>query len=118
MVKPSVTIQLRKADKLASIGATNDCHNGASAAADPLARAQGLAEAADKALVLSTDELVALGVKGDEGFSDGHLVYCYVFSKHTQRNRTLWTVERAIKQKAADGQPSLASVHTVLQAGT
>lgn len=78
------------------------------AAADPLARAKGLAEAADHGLVLTTNELAALGVKGVDGFGDGDLAYGYVFSKHTQRNRTLWTIERAIRQKAADGQPSLA----------
>lgn len=76
--------------------------------ADPLARAKGLADAADHALVLTTDELAALGVKGIEGFSDGDLAYGYVFSKHNQRSRVLWTVERAIKQKSSDGQPSLA----------
>ena len=87
------------------------------AAVDPLARAKGLAEAADPGLVLTTDELAALGVKGIEGFGDGDLAYGYIFNKHTQRNRTLWTVERAIKQKAADGMSSLAPVKAEKRVG-
>jgi len=66
---------------------------------DPLRRAKGLAEAADHQLVLTTDELVALGVKGVEGFADGDEAFGYRFSKHRQRNRTLWTVERCIAVK-------------------
>jgi hypothetical protein len=98
------------AEALAAVVATvmAQCTSSLPAAADPLARAKGLAEAADHGLVLTTDELAALGVKGVDGFGDGDLAYGYIFSKHTQRNRTLWTVERAIKQKVADGQPSLA----------
>ena len=67
--------------------------------ADPFRRAKALAEAADAALVLTTDELVALGVKGVEGFVDGDLAYGYAFHKHNQRNRTLWTVTRALTQR-------------------
>ena len=66
---------------------------------DPLRRAKGLAEAADHELVLTTDELVALGVKGVDGFADGDEAYGYRFSKHRQRNRTLWTVEQSIGGK-------------------
>lgn len=66
---------------------------------DPLKRAKGLAEAADHQLVLTTDELIALGVKGVDGFADGDEAYGYRFSKHRQRNRTLWTVERTIGVK-------------------
>ena len=66
---------------------------------DPLRRAKGLAEAADHQLVLTTDELVALGVKGVDGFADGDEAFGYRFSKHRQRNRTLWTVERSIGGK-------------------
>ena len=66
---------------------------------DPLRRAKGLAEAADHQLVLTTDELVSLGVKGVDGFSDGDEAFGYRFSKHRQRNRTLWTVERSIGAK-------------------
>ena len=66
---------------------------------DPLKRAKGLAEAADHQLVLTTDELVALGVKGVDGFADGDEAFGYRFSKHRQRNRTLWTVERCIGVK-------------------
>ena len=69
------------------------------APADPLRRAKALAEAADNALVLTTDELVAIGVKGVDGFADGDLAFGYAFSKHQQRNRTLWTVERVIGKK-------------------
>ena len=53
---------------------------------DPLKRAKGLAEAADHQLVLTTDELVALGVKGVDGFADGDEAFGYRFSKHRQRN--------------------------------
>lgn len=74
---------------------------------DPLRRARGLAEAADNGLVLTTDDLVALGVKGVDGFADGDLAYGYVFSRHRQRNRTLWTVERAIvKTKSGSSLPA------------
>ena len=66
---------------------------------DPLKRAKGLAEAADHQLVLTTDELVALGVKGVDGFADGDEAYGYRFNKHRQRNRTLWTVELSIGVK-------------------
>lgn len=79
--------------------------------ADPLSRAKGLAEAADHALVLTTDELVALGVKGVDGFADGDEAYGYAFSKHRQRNRTLWTVERTI------GTSNLASPKAVQSSG-
>jgi hypothetical protein len=72
--------------------------------ADPLRRAKALAEAADNALVLTTDELVAIGVKGVDGFADGDLAFGYAFSKHQQRNRTLWTIERVIgKKPVTDG---------------
>lgn len=63
-------------------------------AADPLRRAKALAEAADNALVLTTDELVALGVKGIASFANGDLAYGYCFVKHEQRKRVLWMVER------------------------
>ena len=66
---------------------------------DPLRRAKGLAEAADHELVLTTDELVALGVKGVDGFADGDEAFGYRFSKHRQRGRVLWTVERSIGGK-------------------
>lgn len=72
-------------------------------AADPLKRARGLAEAADRGLVLASDELAALGVKGVDGFSDGDHAYGYCFRKHHQRNRTLWTVERTIGKPLDDG---------------
>ena len=68
--------------------------------ADPLARARGLADAADHQLVLTTDELVALGVKGVDGFADGDEAFGYRFSKHRQRGRVLWTVERVIGSSA------------------
>ena len=68
-------------------------------ATDPLRRAKALAEAADNALVLTSDELSAIGVRGVDGFADGDLAYGYAFSKHQQRNRVLWTVERVIGKK-------------------
>jgi hypothetical protein len=72
--------------------------------ADPLRRAKALAEAADNALVLTSDELSAIGVRGVDGFADGDLAYGYAFSKHQQRNRVLWTVERVIgKKPVTDG---------------
>jgi hypothetical protein len=80
-------------------------------AADPLQRAKALAEAADNGLVLAVDELQALGVKGVDGFADGDLAYGYVFCKHTQRSRTLWTVARALATRPAvdaGGPPALA----------
>lgn len=70
--------------------------------ADPLARARGLADAADHQLVLTTDELIALGVKGVDGFADGDEAYGYRFSKHRQRGRVLWTVQRVIAMVAGD----------------
>jgi hypothetical protein len=77
---------------------------------DPLRRARGLAEAADNGLVLTTDDLVALGVKGVDGFADGDLAYGYVFHRHRQRNRTLWTIERAIvKSKPGFSLPASSS---------
>ena len=63
---------------------------------DPMRRAKALAQAADASLVLSSDELVALGVKGVESFVDGDHAYGYCFRRHRQRNRTLWTVERSL----------------------
>ncbi len=77
---------------------------------DPLRRARGLAEAADNGLVLTTDDLVALGVKGVDGFADGDLAYGYVFHRHRQRNRTLWTIERGIiKSKTGFSLPASSS---------
>lgn len=81
------------------------------AAADPLKRARALAEAADNGLVVTTDELVALGVKGIDGFADGDEAFGYRFSKHQQRNRTLWTVERIIG-RAAGTAGSVSSLQT------
>ena len=77
--------------------------------ADPLARARGLADAADHGLVLTTDELVALGVKGVDGFSDGDEAYGYRFGKHRQRGRVLWTVERTIGSSAMVGGKGIQS---------
>lgn len=82
------------------------------AAADPLRRAKALAEAADNALVLTTDELVALGVKGIDGFADGDMAYGYQWHRHSQRNRTLWTVERAIAAR----EPGTAGSQSALTA--
>lgn len=67
---------------------------------DPLRRARGLAEAADAGLVLTTDELVALGVKGVKDFANGDEAYGYCFTRHEQRNRVLWTIARTIGKLA------------------
>lgn len=85
-------------------------------APDPLRRAKALAEAADNGLVLASDELVALGVKGVEGFADGDLAFGYCFHRHNQRNRVLWTVERAIAQRPANTS-SLPSARPIGFAG-
>jgi len=87
------------ATAVAAVLATHT-HSLPASAADPLARAKGLADAADGGLVLTTDELAALGVKGVDGFTDGDLAYGYCFHKHNQRNRVLWTVERVIAKPA------------------
>lgn len=78
-------------------------------AADPLRRAKALAEAADNALVLTTDELVALGVKGIASFANGDLAYGYCFIKHEQRNRVLWMVERCFAAPAGSAKALPAS---------
>ena len=75
---------------------------------DPLRRARGLAEAADNGLVLTTDELVSLGVKGVKDFASGDEAFGYCFTKHEQRNRVLWTIARTI------GRPASASSMTAL----
>ena len=75
---------------------------------DPLRRARGLAEAADAGLVLTTDELVALGVKGVKDFANGDEAYGYCFTRHEQRNRVLWTIARTI------GKPATASNATAV----
>ncbi len=90
------------ATAVAAVLATHT-HSLPASAVDPLARAKGLADAADAGLVLTTDELVALGVKGIDGFADGDLAYGYRFHKHSQRNRVLWTVERAIAKPVSAG---------------
>jgi hypothetical protein len=71
-----------------------------SASVDPLRRARALAEAADNALVLTSDELSALGVRGVDRFADGDEAYGYRFHKHQQRGRTLWTLARTIGKAA------------------
>jgi hypothetical protein len=73
------------------------------AGADPLKRARGLAEAADNGLVLTSDDLAALGVKGIDGFADGDLAFGYCFRKHQQRSRVLWTIERTIGKSPVTG---------------
>jgi hypothetical protein len=80
---------------------------------DPMRRARALAEAADGGYVLTSDEVAALGVKGIDGFADGDLAYGYIWRKHSQRNRTLWTVERAIAAR-----PALDSTMPSLPAAT
>ena len=75
---------------------------------DPLRRARALAEAADHGLVITSDELVALGVKGVKDFANGDEAYGYCFTRHEQRNRVLWTIARTI------GKPATASNATAV----
>jgi len=70
-------------------------------AADPLARARGLAEAADRGLVLTSAELEALGVKGITGWREDTDRLGYRFRRHKQGATVLWTVERALGAPAA-----------------
>ena len=67
---------------------------------DPLRRARALAEAADNGLVLTSDELAAIGVKGVKDFANGDEAFGYCFTKHEQRNRVLWTIARTISKPA------------------
>ena len=81
------------------------------AAVDPLRRARALAEAADNGLVLDNAELKALGVRGVADAKTDQEAHGYRFVRHQpngERTAVMWTVERAIKQKPADGTPSLA----------
>lgn len=65
-------------------------------AVDPLARARGLAEAADNALVLCNEDLAALVGQGVSGWSDGTERFGYRFRRHQQGRQVLWVVERAV----------------------
>ena len=76
---------------------------------DPLRRARGLAEAADAGLVVTTDELVALGVKGVKDFANGDEAYGYCFTRHEQRNRVLWTIARTIGKPVTASATALTS---------
>lgn len=63
---------------------------------DPLARARGLAEVADKGLVLTSADLAQLLGQGVAAWRDGHLAYGYCFNRHKQGAQLLWTVRRAL----------------------
>lgn len=63
---------------------------------DPLARARGLAEAADNALVLCNEDLSALLGQGVSAWSDGTERFGYRFRRHQQGRQVLWVVERAV----------------------
>ncbi|MEY4359103.1 MAG: hypothetical protein RLZZ631_589 [Cyanobacteriota bacterium] len=65
-------------------------------AVDPLARARGLAEAADNALVLCNEDLAALVGQGVSGWTDGTERFGYRFRRHQQGRQVLWVVERAV----------------------
>ena len=65
-------------------------------AVDPLARARGLAEAADLGLVLTNEDMAGLLGQGVSSWRDGHQSYGYVFARHKQGSQVLWTVARAI----------------------
>ncbi len=65
-------------------------------AVDPLARARGLAEVADAALVLTNGDLESLLGQGISSWKEGHLAYGYQFHRHQQGRQVLWTVSRAV----------------------
>jgi hypothetical protein len=78
----------------------------ATPAADPLARARGLAEAADNGLVLANKDMAALLAHGVGSWRDGHEAYGYRFHRHQQGRPVLWTVARAI---SASTRPALTA---------
>ena len=80
-------------------------------AADPLLRPRGLAEAADKALVLTTNDLAALLGQGVTSWRSGHEAYGYRFARHHQGRQVLWTVARAITPSSPAGVRSLTGVN-------
>lgn len=82
-------------------------------AVDPLARARGLAEAADAGLVLTNDDMAALLGQGVSSWKDGHLAYGYRFSRHKQGTAVLWTVERVLGQRPAAVATSPATSRSV-----
>jgi len=65
-------------------------------AADPLAMARGLAEAADQRLPLTRKALAGLVGHGIDGFKDGCEKYGFRFRKHESGSGVVWTVERAL----------------------
>jgi hypothetical protein len=70
---------------------------------DPLQRARALAEAADAGLVLDNSELKGLGVKGVAGAQGDQEAHGYLFRRHQPKGEgtaVLWTVERALVQRA------------------
>jgi hypothetical protein len=75
--------------------------------ADPLRRARGLAEAADRGLVLTNDDMAALLGQGVSSWRDGHQAYGYVFTRHKQGAQVLWTVARSIGAAGASPAPAL-----------
>lgn len=76
-------------------------------AADPLQRARGLREAADDALVLTSQDLAGLLGQGVSSWADGEQRYGYTFHRHQQGRQVLWTVSRAIT--AGTARPSLTA---------
>ncbi len=64
-------------------------------ARDPLQRARGLAEAAEAQLVLTSKELAAVVGHGIGSWKHGREDYGFLFRRHKQQGRVLWTVERA-----------------------
>jgi len=65
-------------------------------AADPLAMARGLADAADQRLPLTRKALAGLVGHGIDGFKDGCEKYGFRFRKHESGSGVVWTVERAL----------------------
>lgn len=84
--------------------------------ADPLARARGLAEAADNGLVFENSELRALGVRGVAGSTDAVVdAHGYRFRRHQPGgpgSTVYWTVERVLGQPAASRTTSAGASPT------
>lgn len=66
--------------------------------ADPLQRAKGLADAADRGLVLTNEDLSNLLGQSVSRWRDGHEAYGYRFGRHNQGKQVLWTVDRTIEK--------------------
>lgn len=64
--------------------------------ADPLQRAKGLADAVERKLVLTNEDLSNLLGQSVSSWRDGREAYGYRFCRHNQGKQVLWTVKGAI----------------------